>query len=426
MIAPFFVPRRRVGALRPYKFAKHLHEYGWESHVLCFDVKGEQLTKYEEQALVHTQVYRIALPFDRTTKQSKSDISKEKKGTTNGRTQKFIDWVEQQLPVDSWYPLLRFNQNKIEELIKKIQPDILWSTADPWSNLIIGKNLSAKFHIPWVADLRDPWTLCPVRYNSKSKHVKPIDQNLEREVMKEADCIVFTAENTSSLYKQHYPEYANKIELIHNAFEVESPNDVSGTQKINAEADINLLFFGKFRPSSPAYVLIKILEQIAEKNTDSLKGVKILHLGDLTEEESKQAERAGVKNIFKTISPVPYENAKFVLGNVEILISILNPARNLVIPSKFWDYLAAGTPIFAIGNNQEMKSILTETGTGVQFSFEEIEKAVNFLTDTIQKIRSQNKVKDFNPHQSEIQKYSAQSATEKLVTLFENLLKKSA
>ena len=49
------------------------------------------------------------------------------------------------------------------------------------------------------------------------------------------------------------------------------------------------------------------------------------------------------------------------------LISLLNPNRNMVIPSKFWDYLPSTPPLFPLGTNPEMDEILTNTQRGYQF-----------------------------------------------------------
>lgn len=43
MISPYFVPRKRVGALRSFKFAKHLKELDWQ---VCFIHLGERQSCY--------------------------------------------------------------------------------------------------------------------------------------------------------------------------------------------------------------------------------------------------------------------------------------------------------------------------------------------------------------------------------------------
>ena len=41
MISPYFVPRKRVGALRSFKFAKHLKELDWQVCVVHLEAKGQ-------------------------------------------------------------------------------------------------------------------------------------------------------------------------------------------------------------------------------------------------------------------------------------------------------------------------------------------------------------------------------------------------
>jgi len=48
MIAPYFVPRRRVGAQRPFKFAIHLEKFGWKPTVITIADQNQDLSANEK------------------------------------------------------------------------------------------------------------------------------------------------------------------------------------------------------------------------------------------------------------------------------------------------------------------------------------------------------------------------------------------
>lgn len=52
MISPYFVPRKRVGALRSFKFAKYLNELDWQVCVVHLEAKGQTLSDAEKVTLV--------------------------------------------------------------------------------------------------------------------------------------------------------------------------------------------------------------------------------------------------------------------------------------------------------------------------------------------------------------------------------------
>ena len=79
--------------------------------------------------------------------------------------------------------------------------------------------LFKRLGIPYIVDFRDPFTLCPIRSNKKSGWVQKVEKRLESKVIQESAAIVFTANETLKLYQKTYATYAEKMHLIHNAFD---------------------------------------------------------------------------------------------------------------------------------------------------------------------------------------------------------------
>jgi len=483
MLSPYFVPRKRVGALRSYKFAKHLKELDWQVRVIHLEAKGQGLSESEKIALDGVGLFGLKTPFDRTINRSASDLgvvesqnntqiqrvreqdsiaqNENGKGVHTSRDsnkvdapiQRAIDEVERFLPLDTWYPLLRSHLNYMEQILIQEQPDLLWVTADPWSGLSVVRTLSKRIGIPFIADFRDPFTLCPIRSTKKSSWVQKIEKRLERKVIQEAAAIVFTAGDTLKMYQKSYAKYADKMHVIHNAFDSDLINrseeyvstcvqkqtnksseiiEHSTTIELinNSAAELNsdpckLLFLGKFRSSSPIDPLIESFNVLKRNNPAFFSTLRLYHIGTLDVQTQEKLHAHGLTDHFESLAPVPYDKVPDFIEEFDGLISLLNPIRNMVIPSKFWDYLPATPPIISIGSNNEMKEILTTTQRGYQFESSQTRE----IADKMYALRVPRGTVSITPgtpkdHFERIESFSAEQKTRELSRLFLSVINK--
>lgn len=483
MLSPYFVPRKRVGALRSYKFAKHLKELDWQVRVIHLEAKGQGLSESEKIALDGVGLFGLKTPFDRTINRSASDLgvvesqnntqiqrvreqdsiaqNENGKGVHTSRDsnkvdapiQRAIDEVERFLPLDTWYPLLRSHLNYMEQILIQEQPDLLWVTADPWSGLSVVRTLSKRIGIPFIADFRDPFTLCPIRSIKKSSWVQKIEKRLERKVIQEAAAIVFTAGDTLKMYQKSYAKYADKMHVIHNAFDSDLINrseeyvstcvqkqtnksseitEHSTTIELinNSAAELNsdpckLLFLGKFRSSSPIDPLIESFNVLKRNNPAFFSTLRLYHIGTLDVQTQEKLHAHGLTDHFESLAPVPYDKVPDFIEEFDGLISLLNPIRNMVIPSKFWDYLPATPPIISIGSNNEMKEILTTTQRGYQFESSQTRE----IADKMYALRVPRGTVSITlgtpkDHFERIESFSAEQKTRELSRLFLSVINK--
>ena len=482
MLSPYFVPRKRVGALRSYKFAKHLKNLDWQVRVIHLEAKGQRLSESEKTALDGVGLFGLKTPFDRTINRSGSDLgvvdsqsntrqrgrehdsiaqNDIEKGLHTSRDsnqvhapiQRAIDEVERFLPLDTWYPLLLSHLNYMEQILIQEQPDLLWVTADPWSGLSVVRTLSKRTGIPFVADFRDPFTLCTIRSTKKSSWVQKIEKRLEEKVIQEAAAIVFTAGETLKMYQKSYANYADKMHVIHNAFDNDLINrseeylstsvqrQINGSSEIlehsttlelthNSDTELNsdpfkLLFLGKFRSSSPIDPLIESFKVLKRNKPAFFNTLRLYHIGTLDVQTQEKLSDHGLTDHFESLSPIPYDKVPDFIEEFDGLISLLNPIRNMVIPSKFWDYLPATPPIISIGSNNEMNEILTTTQRGYQFESSQTKE----IADKVYALRAQRAAVSINrstpkDHFERIESFSAEQKTRELSRLFLSVINK--
>lgn len=420
MIAPYFLPRRRVGSLRPYKFAIHLRDYGWEPHILTIAADG-QLTSQEQQLLQNISVYELKPPFDRTDRsgsQQTKPKSKKPKASFS-----IADWIDKHFPVDTWWPFFRLKFGEIKRIAAEINPDALWSTGDPWSAHWVGKKLSTLYpDIFWMADFRDPWTVSKTNLKKRSAFASAVDRRVERNWIQKASMLSFTTNNTQELYQEHYSELNLQTTTIYNAFDRKLFNNVDEeSADLNFDREkLNIVFFGRFRRLSPARPVIDILSELTSKNPSAAEKISVHSFGPFSDSDGTYLVEKGLENCFDTHEPVPVEQALQVLKQADILLLSTNLERKAIIPAKLWDYLAAERPILSIAPNPEIKKILDQTGTGRQYPPQKTEKLADILNKCIiAKKKGKALPIPFASDQQKIDQYSAKSATAKLVNILE-------
>ena len=123
------------------------------------------------------------------------------------------------LPVDGWLPFFLWSYRRILREVRRIRPDAVWSTGDPWSGLVITEMLCRKLGIPWIADFRDPWTICRVRSRGRGPVVRALDRRFEGRVLRGADVVLFQATETERRYRERFAELGLRTTTITNSFD---------------------------------------------------------------------------------------------------------------------------------------------------------------------------------------------------------------
>ena len=82
-------------------------------------------------------------------------------------------------------------------------PDVVYSSAPPWTGQLVALGVSAMLRRPWVADFRDPWSRGPWR-GDRYRFALRVAGLMERWVVKRADCIVFVADANRAEFASQY------------------------------------------------------------------------------------------------------------------------------------------------------------------------------------------------------------------------------
>lgn len=361
MIAPYFVPRRRVGALRPFKFAIHLRSFGYQPHVLTIASPESTCTDSEKKILEDIPIIEIESPFDRTT-------PKANETETDENEKPFLNWLDKNTPLDSWIYLFLLKYFEISRKAKEINPDIIWATGDPWSGLWLAEKLSRNLSKPFVADFRDPWTVSEVNLRNRSGFSMALDREIEKKIIYNADKLIFTSGLTRERYTEHYRLPDKKAKTIYNSFDLtlaKANKDETWGEELNPEY-LNLIFFGRFRRLSPVTAVANALRELKNMRSADVLYIRIHSFGKPDPQNLYTIREYGLEKNFIYHEPVLPEKMLPVLKSADILLLSTNMDREQVIPAKLWDYLSVEIPILSITPNPEVGDIIMRSKAGIQ------------------------------------------------------------
>jgi len=422
IITYYWPPSGGSGVQRWLKFAKYLTRLGWEPYVFTpenpsFTIKDESLEKDVSNTI---EVIRFPIwePYQAFFKIQRLLGKKEIKPTDfiAAGKKSFFQSVSSWIRGNFFIPDARVFWVKpsvtfLTDFIKSNYIEKIITTGPPHSIHLIGQRLKKKMpEIMWVADFRDPWsewdlldTLSLTSW-ARSKH-----QKLERSVLSEADRVITIApyhvKRLEILGDRH-------VDLITNGFDEEDFNEIEHirTEKFTIR---HIGIVDELRDPRP---VMNALKEMLIDNPILLNAIQIEFIGNVNSAFKTYVENdSTLSRATRFVNHVPHNELLKIYGMTDLQLLVL--AHTAIapgnLPGKFFEYLASGNPILAIGPvDGDAAEVLIETKAGVIHERENEEGIKSSLQTFYSKWEANEKYADRN-----INKYSRSELTAQLVKL---------
>jgi len=236
-----------------------------------------------------------------------------------------------------------FAYKKAQEIINAEKPDCIITTGPPHSTHLIGERLKRETGIPWIADMRDPWTT--IYYNAflnRTEKSKKRDKALEDLVLSSASAIVVA----SPAMKDKLSNRSEKITFIPNGYDEE---DFDALNIIPREKFI-LAYTGNLKSNQNCKALWQAIKELAEdehfKNNFSLEVTGNVDQGILA-----SWKELGMEKVIKVQPFVPHKESINIMHSSHMLLLPVPQSENNkgIITGKIFEYLASRRPILSIG-----------------------------------------------------------------------------
>lgn len=388
-------PARSAGVQRPYRFAQHLLEMGWNPIILTASENVYQSYDYKLNVTpeLNKRTYR-AKAFDVCNVLSFA-----------GKTPDIAIVPDRYWP---WY----FNAVTIGlQLIEKYDINCIWSTYPVMTTHLIARKLSIKNQLPWIADFRDP---IQCHYNKAYKNYNIINRYLERKVIESSTHVCTTTHEAANLYRNLYPnEDQSKFSVIENGFVEFDIHDYPRPLKFT------LLYSGAlYSNGRDISGIFKVLQRLKLKKLINGDNFSLVFRGSIKPNSCEALLRnLDIEELVQFLPAIPFEQAVIEMQQCSANLLIQDEVFKYQIPGKLYDYIQSQKPLLAIcPKGSATANVCIDIPNCLQvWNEDEIESAlITLLSGTISEPLPSEKIHSF----------SRRARTAQLASLIEKLLAK--
>ena len=377
IITYYWPPSGGSGVQRWLKFVKYLLQQGWEPIVYTpenpsFTIQDPSLQK---DVPLSVEVIKLPIwePYNAFFKFSKlfgkKNIKQSDFVTTGKKSffQKISTWVRGNFFIpDARIFWVKPSVVFLHDFIQSNQIDKIVTTGPPHSVHLIGLKLKQKNpSLKWIADFRDPWTEWDLLDTlSLTNIARGIHRKQERNVLQTADRVI-----TIAPYHVHRLEVLSdrKVDLITNGFDVDDFKNIihSRTDKFTIR---HIGIVDELRDPRPVMEAIK---EVCNSHPQLAARIHIEFIGNVNSAFKEFVEQDVVlSNITHFVGQMPHAQLLALYGKTDLQLLVL--AYTAIapgnLPGKFFEYLASGNPILAIGPVEgDAAAVLLKTKAGEIF-----------------------------------------------------------
>lgn len=230
---------------------------------------------------------------------------------------------------------------KAIELANSQQFDLMVSFAQPWSDHIIGLEVKRKTGIDWLVHFSDPWIDSP--YITPENPHYGAWQQAEKDVIEQADGVVFTNQRTVDLVMKKYPSaWRDKVRVIPHAYDRRYKPETSLTQNDK----LHLMYSGNFYGIRTPLPLLNALQLLTPEQRAQ---IKVTFVGNMHFTHGQTVEEMGLSDVIHMQGLEPYGESLNLANTADVLLLIDAPSEQSVfLPSKLVDYMMLEKPILGI------------------------------------------------------------------------------
>lgn len=351
LISYFFPPYGGAGVQRALKLARVAPEFDWTV------VAAISATPGKGEGIDPTLVPEIP----RDCEVSRTDVV---------RAGGLSRWVGPWMTPDPYVGWLPGALEAARSAIMAHEPHAILSTSMPYTCHLVGLAMKREFGLPWVADLRDPWTdnrfLGWFEGNGpRARFRRWADGAMEKSVYAEADLVTVTAAPLADLLVSRHGVPASRVMVARNGYD---EDDFAGHLPLPAPKlpmdtqALRVLFAGSIYVGYTFEPFMAALEHLLRETPDAPISFSVVTQNQrLFERFSPDYPLALART---TIEPrVPHAEVIARYGQADLMV--LSCLDDLSTPGKLFENIRCGTPVLAFAvANAEAHMLLRDTATG--------------------------------------------------------------
>jgi glycosyltransferase involved in cell wall biosynthesis len=350
------------GVQRTSKFVKFLPQYGWEPTVLTVDGVGYFAT--DESLLKEIESRNIRIVRTPPAGPGRFLVKREAVRLPSERKRKWLSRLSDTFFIpDNKIGWKKTAVKTALDLHRETPFDLVFSTAPPFTDFLIGAEVKAVMRKPLVLDYRDPWLDYPFRFTPTPLHRRR-HRILERRALKASSHVITTNRRVKEALIGHHPFLTyNDIDIISQGYD---PDDFSaatpGGSAIapKTPGTMRITYTGIFWEDRTPTSFLEALSALMAEQPQLRGRIEALFVGNFREENLHTVERLGLQDTVRLVDYVPHRECVRYLQESDLLWMIVGDEMGS--PGKAYDYIGAGKPILGLVPDGFLKATIEEAG----------------------------------------------------------------
>jgi glycosyltransferase involved in cell wall biosynthesis len=415
IIAYYFPPLGGSGVQRTLKFAKFLPQFGWQPTILtvgptAYYTKDESLLK---------EIEHLNIQIIRTQSRGPNALLHKNHGVVKmpkERMRRILNFISDMFFIpDNKIGWKHYALKAASEHLSKNKYDVIFATAPPATDFLIGVELKKRFKIPLIVDYRDSWLNYPHKFFPTPIH-RYIHFRKERFVIHKSDMITVTNRRVKEeLLTRHKFLRHEDVVILPHGFDPEDMN-VSNPDMIPHVDKMRITYSGMFYGNVTPVYFLQALAKVLKENPALRGRIEACFVGLFRAEHINLINQLGLQNSVNLVGYVDHrESVKYLLASDVLWVMKQDDWET---PGKVFEYIGTHKKILGCVPKGYMRTTIEEAGgTCVDPT------NINAIAAQIVKMYQQFERKELNGARPEISdKYNRVKLTGELTKIFSKFL----
>lgn len=418
VIAYYFPPMGLSGVQRTLKFVKYLPQYGWHPTVLTVEPRGyfaHDPTLLDELKGLPVSIVRTdaAGPGRVFAKEATVRLPSE-------RTRKLLSIISDTFFIPDNKIGWRHKAVRMALKLHAQSPfDLIFATAPPFTDFLVGAEIRRRTGRPLVLDYRDPWIEYPHKLYPTPLH-KHFNLRLERNALTMSNHIITTNRRVKELLITRYGFLSyHDIRIIPQGFD---PEDFPAAPPAPSEGVVphrgrmRITYAGVFWEDRVPTYFLHALHTLFQERPNLRQKIEALFIGKFREENLRLVHKLGLTDSVIVVDYLPHRQCVNNLLVSDVLWMIVGD--DVGSPGKVYEYIGARKPILGCVPDGFLKQTIVEAG-GIVVPPKDVVGIKRAIEEFYRRYENHEL---HGPSPEVVEKYNRRRLTGDLVKIFESLL----
>lgn len=325
-----FPPHGEVSVFRVVKFLKYLPHYGWTPSVLTASADAQfepESHNFRDDLCGVREVRTIGPLGGPVVTHLQHQILGKSSFSFNLLA---LRWI---------LPAVRIGAR----LIEKQDINVVYYTAPPFPQLLIAPILKRLTGVPYVIDLRDPWSIHPYTGGGFTNRLRNAFANIcEPVVLRNAARICCVTKPMARQYTNAFPSIEDSFETIPNGFDFDEYDNQNSYEGSNGP--FTIVYAGKFSSYRDPGPFLIALRDLLNHGRD----IQFVHFGRPEDHVVDLVTELGIESAVRFAGYVDRDILVSELSQANLGL-VISGGDETELTTKVFDYIGCNRPILAVG-----------------------------------------------------------------------------